>query len=171
METLSSVAEEAADVSDSFFSTQNFAAEISKLEDSKPTASPSSTESKRQESSRKLQSLQEKLNLGRAKAKEARDQETRNKQDGPNAIAREEIRDAKAREKRFYEGIAAQGEDPDRFWRLQQTQDAVEKKAKTEKRKRETSQVDRALPLFPALPFLRLMRTQLTEMTRYFSPF
>jgi hypothetical protein len=138
----------AASDGDDFFAAGAFAADLDALE-SKAKEEQSNGGAQKQyasirdASTARLQALQEKLNVGRAKAKEAREIETKAPKAGPDAAAREEIRDAKAREKHFYDSLAAQGEDPDRFWRLQQTQEAVEKRNKGEKRKRENDSIDR----------------------------
>lgn len=133
---------------DDFFAAGAFEADLAALEAKKKEDAQKAGNSKtfssiREESTAKLQALQEKMNLGRAAAKEAREHEAKAPKPGPETAAREEIRDAKAREKHFYETIAAQGEDPDRFWRLQQTQEAVQRRGKNEKRKRENEAIDR----------------------------
>lgn len=91
----------------------------------------------KQAQNKKLMELQQKMNEARAKARAAREEERGGKK--VNTAAERE-----ARNKEFEERLKSEGYgDPDRYWRLQMTQEAVEEKYKKEKAKRDPAKLDR----------------------------
>jgi hypothetical protein len=85
----------------------------------------------------KLQALDMKRNEMRAKAKEAREDEAKRVVAGPESEKKSERQMQRERGHEFEENLKEKGVDPERYRRMNQTQETLESKGRKDKRKRE----------------------------------